>query len=344
MIRIFIDIDNIVADFETAFRKFLNKKTGRKLKREDIHEFEFYKSFDITREEEKKFHDEFLKENGYKKLKCVDGCKEGIIKLMEFAEIKFISARSEEERNITFEWLKKNKIPIREDCLILSKDKLSYSSQFDIIVEDKWEDAIKLAKNNKIVILFDYPWNQKKDKNGNILAYDNIIRTKNWEEIIKSIKEVNEKRFKEELKEDIIVIWKESISVQMHFNQLIMRNRTIISSIILAAFGTALALQNWTKIIFKIGKYPIYFSDIVFFIATMGIISYFILDTKYYFRLLLGAVKFSESMDKKFKNIGLTTSITDSIKHKEARRVLFWHYFIIFIALLSALVVRRLTL
>jgi len=84
MIRIFIDIDNIVADFETAFRKFLNKKTWKKLEREDIHEFEFYKSFGISAGEEKQIHNEFLKKNGYKKLKSVKGCREGIKRIIEY--------------------------------------------------------------------------------------------------------------------------------------------------------------------------------------------------------------------------------------------------------------------
>lgn len=194
MMRIFIDIDNIVADFETAFRNFLNKKTGKKLDREDICEFEFYKCFNITKQEEKKFNDEFLKKNGYKKLKCVKRSREGIKKLMELGEIRFITVRSKEKRNITFEWLKKNKIPIKHEWLIFAENKLAYFSRLDIIIDDSWEESIKLADKNKIVILFDYPWNRKKDKNGNFLIHKNIIRVSNWKEIIEYIEDITEEK------------------------------------------------------------------------------------------------------------------------------------------------------
>lgn len=334
MIQIFIDIDNIVADFETAFRRFLNKKTGKKLKKEDIHEFEFHKSFGIKKEDEKKFHNEFFKKNGYKKLKCVRGSKEGIKKLMEFWEIKYITARSKEKRNLTLEWFKKNKIPIRQDCLIFIRDKLSYSSQFDIIIEDKWGEAIKLAENNKVVILYDYPWNRKEDEDGNLLIHENIIRIFNWEEIIENIERITEERYKKESEEETLEIWRESIGVQMHFNQLIMRNRVTITSVIFAAFGAALALSKGRETITEVMEIPFYMSDVIIIVAAFGLFSYFWIDTRYYFKLLLGAVRFTEKMEKKYKNFGLTTSITSSIKPKEARRVLQFHYFIILIALL----------
>lgn len=344
MMRIFIDIDNIVADFETAFRRFLNKKTGQKLDREDIREFEFHKSFGITKEEEKKFHDEFFKKNGYKKLKCVKGCKEGIQRLEGFWEIKYITARSKDKRNQTLDWFKRNKIPFREDCLIFIEDKLSYSSQFDLIIEDKWEEAIKLAENNKIVVLFDYPWNRKRDENGNYLIHENIIRVSNWEEIIRAIEDIAEESYKEEFDKETLEIWKGSIGVQMHFNQLIMRNRMTIASIIFAAFGAALALSRWRETIIEIKEIPLYMSDVIIFVAAVALFSYFWIDTRYYFKLLTGAVRFTEKMDKKYKNLGLTSSITNSIKHKEARIVLQIHYFIIFIALLIIVISRFLIL
>jgi uncharacterized HAD superfamily protein len=340
MMRIFIDVDNIVADFETHFRKFLNKKTRKKLGREDIHEFEFHKSFGISAEEEKRIHNEFFKINGYRKLKSVKGCRGGIKRLIEFGEIGFISTRSEEKREITLKWFRKNKIPIRPDLFILAKDKLSYSSQFDIILEDKWEDSIKLAQNSKIVILFDYPWNRKNDENGNILLHENIIRVSNWEEAIESIEKIAEEKYKKELKEDVFKIWKESIGVQMHFNHLIMRNRITVSSVIFAAFGAALAFMKSGGTILKVKGAPFYISDVIIGIAAIGLFSYFWIDTKYYFRLLLGAVEFTENMDREYKKLGLTSSITRSIKHKKAHWVLQIHYLIIFIALVAYIIAR----
>jgi uncharacterized HAD superfamily protein len=330
--RIYIDVDNIVADFENNFREYLNKRTRNKLGREDIHEFEFYKSYRISIEDENKYHDEFFRRDGYKKLKRVKGCRTGINRIMELGDITFISARSEEKRHATLEWFRKNRIPIKPNRLILANNKLSYSSQFDIILEDRWEDAIKLAQIGKIVILFDYPWNRKKDEYGNILLIENIIRVSNWEEIIICIERIAEDKYKKELTEETFKIWKESIEVQMHFNQLIMRNRITVSSVIFAAFGAALAFLKSGETILKLKETPFYISDIIIGIAVIGLLSYFWIDTVYYFRLLIGAVQFTEDMDRKYKTLGLTRSITKSIKHKKARWVLQIYYLIIFIA------------
>jgi uncharacterized HAD superfamily protein/uncharacterized membrane protein YqhA len=338
--KIFIDVDNIIVDFESQFRKFLNKKTRKKLAREDIRDFEFYKSFGISSEQEIKFHNEFLKKKGYKKLKIIKGCKEGIKRLMELGQIAFISPRPEEIRDITLEWFKKNKIPIRTDLLFLAKDKISYSSQFDIILEDKWEDALKLAQIGKNIVLYDYPWNRKKDNNGNILQSENIIRVSNWEEIIESIEKIAEEKYKKELTGDIFNIWKECVGVQMHFNQLIMRNRITFASVLFAAFGAALVFLRSGETILKVKGEPFYISDVIIAIAAIGLFSYFWIDTKYYFRLLLGAVEFTEKMDRDYKKLGLTCSITKSIKHEKALWVLIIHYLIICLALIAYVIAR----
>jgi uncharacterized HAD superfamily protein len=338
--NIFIDVDNIIVDFESQFRKFLNKKTGKKLARENICEFEFYKSFGISKEQEIKFHNEFIMNEGYKKLKLIKGCKDGIKRLMKLGQIAFISARPEELRDITLEWFKKNKIPIRTDLLILAKDKISYSSQFDIAVEDKWEDAVRLAENSKIVILYDYPWNRKKDDNGNILRVENIIRVSNWEEIVESVEKIAEEKYKKEPTSDTFAIWKKSMDVQMHFNQLIMRNRITFASVLYAAFGAAFAFFKSGEIILKIKQKPFYMSDVIIAIAIIGLISYSLIDLSYYFKLLLGAVEFTEKMDKDYKKLGLTSSITKSIRHGKALWVLIIHYGIICLPLFVYIIAR----
>jgi uncharacterized HAD superfamily protein len=326
MMKIIIDVDNVIADFETCFREYLNKKTKKKLGREDINEFEFHKSFGISGEEEKKFHNEFFKKNGYRKLKRVKGSQEGIIRLMEIGQIGFISARTEEKRDITLDWFRKNSIPISPNMLFLSKDKLIYASQFDVILEDKWEDSIRLAQNKKIVILFDYPWNRKKDEYGNILVHENIVRISNWKEAVESIEKIAEEKYKRELKGEVIEIWKESVGVQMHFNQLIMRNRITVSSVIFAAFGAALVFLRSGDTILRFKGTSLYISDVIILIAAIGLFSYALIDILYYFRLLLGAVAFTEKMDREYRNLGLTSSITKSIKHKRAKVVLIIHY------------------
>ena len=242
MIRVLVDIDNIVADFHTPFRKCLNKKTGKKLKLEDVKEFDFYKDFQISQEQEKACHKEFSEKKGYEKLRIIKGCKKGIERLQQYGKVRFITARPSDKRDVTFRWFKKHRISLKQDSLFFTKDKLSFSSKYDIIIEDKWEDSILAAEQGKDVILFDYPWNNIKDAFGNVLEHENIKRVSSWEEAVKSIREVIENKYKKELDDNAFKIWKEGIGVQMHFNQLIMRNRITASSIIVVAIGAALSL------------------------------------------------------------------------------------------------------
>jgi uncharacterized HAD superfamily protein len=338
--NISIDIDNIIADFEKGFRKYLNKRTNKKLKKEDIHEFEFYKSYGISEEQERRYHDEFIGRKGYTKLKRIRGSKAGIKELSEFAQIAFISARTEDKREITLNWLNKNNIRIEPNQLFLTKDKLSYVSQFDIIIEDRWEDALRIAQDGKTVILFDYPWNRKRDANGNIVCYENIFRVGNWEKAIECIDAIAEIKFKKELREDVFKVWKECISVQMHFNQLIMRNRITFASVLFAAFSAAMAFLANKDTILKLEGQPFYISDVIMLIAVISLASYAVIDVFYYFRLLLGAVNFTEKMDKEYKTIGLTASITRSIGHKKAIWKLIIHYLIFLSAIIAYIVAR----
>lgn len=340
MVRVFVDIDNIVADFHTPFRKCLNKKTGKKLKLEDIKEFEFYKDFQISQNQEKACHEEFSEKKGYEKLRVIKGCKKGIKSLQRYGEIRFITARPTNKRDVTFGWFKKHGISLKQDSLFFTKDKLSFSSKYDIIIEDKWEDSILAAEKGKDIILFDYPWNSIKDAFGNVIEHENIKRVSSWKEVVESIREVIEKKYKKELDENAFRIWKESIGVQMHFNQLIMRNRITASSMIVVAIGAAFGLYK-LGVTIEIPKVkPFMIGDFVAALAFFGLVSYGLLDIFYYFRLLLGSVQFTEKMELEYKKLGLTSSITKSIKHNYAKRILMLHYILLIMPVIGYFILR----
>jgi len=182
--NIYVDIDNIVADFERAFRRYINKKKGRCLKQSDISEFDFFKCFGISKEEEAAIHQEFIRRDGYRKLKAIKGSIKGIRKLKSIGDVFLITARPEALRKITLEWLDHKGIRIGEDHVIFSKNKADDRHDIDVIIEDKWEDSIDLAGKGYEVILLDYPWNRKRAANGNILLQSNIRRAYSWKELM----------------------------------------------------------------------------------------------------------------------------------------------------------------
>lgn len=342
MVRVFVDIDNIVADFHTPFRNFLNKKMCTKLKLGDIKEFEFYKDFQISQDQEKACHEEFSEKKGYEKLRIIKGCKKGIERLQRYGEVRFITARPSDKRDVTFRWFKKHGISLKQDSLFFTKDKLSFSSKYDIIIEDKWEDSILAAEKGKDVILFDYPWNNIKDSFGNVLEHENIKRVSGWKDAVQSIREVIEKKYKKELDEKTFKIWKESIDVQMHFNELIMRNRITVSSIIVVAIGAALSLLKLGVKIDISDTKSFMIGDLVAILAFFALVSYGLLDIFYYFRLLLGSVEFTEKMELEYEKLGLTSSITKSIKHNCAEKILALHYLLLIMPVIGYLILRLL--
>jgi hypothetical protein len=117
---------------------------------------------------------------------------------------------------------------------------------------------------------------------------------------------------KEKLDYDL-QIWKVAVDTQMHFNDLLIRMRTIIISIVLAVFGAfAVALKD-ADLTAPITATKAKICIIVIKIGIFFLVGHFIIDLFYYFRLLLGAVKFTEALDDKYKNLeifGLSKSIS----------------------------------
>ena len=81
--------------------------------------------------------------------------------------------------------MKKKKIPFDKILFLKEGEKYSCNVSFDIIIEDCLKDAINWRKKVKNVIIFDRPWNKTLD------VKKQLIRVKNWAEILKKIEEIN---------------------------------------------------------------------------------------------------------------------------------------------------------
>lgn len=113
--------------------------------------------------------------------------------------------------------------------------------------------------------------------------------------------------------------WKTVIETQMHFNDLIIRFRSIVLTVFITLVGASIALIN-VEIIEK--------EEIIFLCLPIAVlwITAFMMDFFYYHRLLLGsvaqAVKFDESrLAKDYGLFGLTTSIKKSV-HPPASKIM----------------------
>lgn len=148
----------------------------------------------------------------------------------------------------------------------------------------------------------------------------------------------------ENLNESLVKIWEKSVDVQMHFNDLIMRNRTIVISFVTAIFGAAAYSLKDATIVLQICTKQIHISTLIILFGVFFLIAYAYLDICYYLRLLVGSVKFTEDLDNKYKELGLTTKISKEIGHKRAKEVLRNHYLILLIGAFSVFVLLLLCL
>jgi hypothetical protein len=113
--------------------------------------------------------------------------------------------------------------------------------------------------------------------------------------------------------------WKTIIETQMHFNDLIIRFRSIVLTAFITLVGASVALRNTEKIDERQ-------SLILFYILSVLWVTAFIMDFCYYHRLLLGSVaqamKFDESeLGKRLGLFGLTTCIS-RVVHPPASKVM----------------------
>lgn len=117
-------------------------------------------------------------------------------------------------------------------------------------------------------------------------------------------------------KSHVLQIWEKTIDVQMHFNDIEMRIRSIFVTVILALTGAI----GWTLD----KSYQLQITDSVsinfaILLLASGIIAtklFWFIDKHWYHKLLVGSVKQTLALDKKYGEkipaLGLTTSISGS--------------------------------
>jgi hypothetical protein len=120
--------------------------------------------------------------------------------------------------------------------------------------------------------------------------------------------------------------WRTIIETQMHFNDLIIRLRSIAITALTTLIGASLA-------IIKIGNLQGTSAVIVFLTPWLLWLVVFVLDFFYYHRLLMGSVhaayKFDENQDLKSLGLfGLTTSITRSVTPPSSRWMIVIYYLV----------------
>lgn len=124
-------------------------------------------------------------------------------------------------------------------------------------------------------------------------------------------------------------LYKLAIETQMHFNDLIMKIRTIVTSIITAVFGAAAIVLGESSYSVFILNRTIHISALIIIAGIFFLFAYLMLDFFYYFKLLLGAVDCTKEIEKIYPEFTITSSINKRVTTRAAYISLIVYYGII---------------
>jgi len=186
--KIGIDLDEVVVEFVRGYLEIYNKKYGKNASFEDIFSYNLWESLNITKEQAIQIADEFYESELFGSIGIIEGAVEAINKLGEKNEIFFITSRPNHIKNKTEAFIKKYFSNIKSD-LIYSGDfwggkkkaEICCDLGIDFMVEDHEKYSNEIANCGIKVFLLSKPWNNNTE------GSDNLVRVKNWNEILEKL-------------------------------------------------------------------------------------------------------------------------------------------------------------
>jgi uncharacterized HAD superfamily protein len=175
METIIVDLDNVISDTDCKIRQLVREKYGIGSKRNNIINFNYEDCLPITKEQAGEVLNDFHKYH-IKDLRLIPGAKQSLSAIKEYYKIIIATQRPILTEQDTYEWIRLKGISNEDIFFVKNKtDLLALDARW--FIDDKWENAIEIAQNNRDVLLFDRPWNRKKTNKP-------IVRVKGWKEIV----------------------------------------------------------------------------------------------------------------------------------------------------------------
>lgn len=184
--KISVDIDGVLLDVMITYCEEFNNLYNTNYEKHDVRNWEFFKDWNIT---EKQAFDVFYRV--YEKsliIPFIDEDAPEILKKLNLNHgVYIVTARQVRFKEPTLEKLRfhgiKKNVQYKELFFMEPRPyDVKLQHKFDIYIDDSPNLAASIKKlKKKILLLFDQPWNQKIECNGN------IFRVYNWNDIYKFI-------------------------------------------------------------------------------------------------------------------------------------------------------------
>lgn len=176
--KIGIDFDNILSNTTETYINLYNKITNSNYEMKDITDYNM--SIFLPINHKKIINDLWLNNELWDNIKPIEDSQKYIEMLSKEHELYIITATNIENANIKYKWIRKNYPYINPKNFIVCNDKQMVN--VNIMIDDCIDN---LSNSTYKGVLLDYPWNQCK------CLDNNIVRVYNWEQIYEVIKRGN---------------------------------------------------------------------------------------------------------------------------------------------------------
>lgn len=158
IIRIGIDIDGVIVDLVTAMLPLLSKACGRPVCHDDIHCFDIGKALHI----EDKMDGIWADVNDSGIFRTAPPIKGAIAGLGGFRKHKIylVTQRPKSTQSDTEWWLCDKEIKYNKLEFVTSGAKHLVGKNFDVFLEDDFQQACAMAEAGVDTLLLDHPWNR----------------------------------------------------------------------------------------------------------------------------------------------------------------------------------------
>ena len=187
--KIGIDIDEVVVEFMEKYLEFHNRKNNTSLIIEDLSNYHLWEcGVHNSKEESINSVMEFQNSPFFDDITLIEGAKSGIEFLSKKYSIFFITSRPLELKEKTERFFYNN-FPMNNYNFIFSgeiyggktKSEICSEEGIKLMIEDNAEYAFSCAKLGIRTFLFDKPWNNNYER------HDNLIKVKNWKQLLERI-------------------------------------------------------------------------------------------------------------------------------------------------------------
>ena len=181
-----VDIDDVLADFSSAFIAFCGEHYGKCVKKEDFTHVDFWRGWGVSREKLVSWLGAFNESYAEERMLPLPGSQEVICQMAECHELHVITSRPLEIAQGTVRWIERHfgksfldvHFCTTKGGLVSTRSKKTVCEMLGakILLDDHPQNADECSSNGIQVYLFDQPWNRHIEQG------PQIVRVFSWED------------------------------------------------------------------------------------------------------------------------------------------------------------------